>query len=406
MAVREEAVAREAEGEVWVSCKIPGKPTIRGSLTSKGISSDEVPEVTASEEFVVQEVTKNRIPVSCPGENISCTFLSPYASFSHIHGKNVSYLDISSGGDLGVSSSTDQTFKVWETHNTEVKSVLEGHTRDVFSCKFFPSGQEVLSGGLDSLVKVWSVNDGSCLATMKGHRGSILDIAVVADGQNVISSGQDGTARLWDSAQGACIAVVDDSYSPINAIAVAEVGNAVNLGSPKETPSNGEVGTEGKLVVLAREDKSLEGVSLHSRQSVFDFEGSDAFNCCTFISSVGVLAGGLDGNIIHVDIRNPKSAVETVSWSETPVLSLVPFRDTYVASYGNGTCYIPLKGSEQVLQLTGPNRQPVFQLCVWSAPLGGSINWGIPGSAQQANGPSSAPATMNCLDAIVCPLQG
>uniref|UniRef100_F6QNS6 Uncharacterized protein n=1 Tax=Xenopus tropicalis TaxID=8364 RepID=F6QNS6_XENTR len=353
---------REAEGEVWVSCKIPGKPTIRGSLTSKGISSDEVPEVTASEEFVVQEVTKNRIPVSCPGENISCTFLSPYASFSHIHGKNVSYLDISSGGDLGVSSSTDQTFKVWETHNTEVKSVLEGHTRDVFSCKFFPSGQEVLSGGLDSLVKVWSVNDGSCLATMKGHRGSILDIAVVADGQNVISSGQDGTARLWDSAQGACIAVVDDSYSPINAIAVAEVGNAVNLGSPKETPSNGEVGTEGKLVVLAREDKSLEGVSLHSRQSVFDFEGSDAFNCCTFISSVGVLAGGLDGNIIHVDIRNPKSAVETVSWSETPVLSLVPFRDTYVASYGNGTCYIPLKGSEQVLQLTGPNRQPVFQV--------------------------------------------
>ncbi|XP_031752190.1 proteasomal ATPase-associated factor 1-like isoform X3 [Xenopus tropicalis] len=230
-------IIREAEGEVWVSCRIPGKPTIRGSLTSKGISSDEVPEVTASEEFVVQEVTK------------------------------VSYLDISSGGDLGVSSSTDQTFKVWETHNTEVKSVLEGHTRDVFSCKFFPSGQEVLSGGLDSLVKVWSVNDGSCLATMKGHRGSILDIAVVADGQNVISSGQDGMARLWDSAQGACIAVVDDSYSPINAIAVAEVGNAVNLGSPKETPSNREVGTEGKLVVLAREDKSLEGVSLHSRQS-------------------------------------------------------------------------------------------------------------------------------------------
>ncbi|XP_031751960.1 proteasomal ATPase-associated factor 1 isoform X3 [Xenopus tropicalis] len=348
-------VLREAEGEVWVSCKIPGKPTIRGSLTSKGISSDEVPEVTASEEFVVQEVTKNRITVSCPEENISCTFLSPYASFSHIHEKNVSYLDISSGGDLGVSSSTDQTFK----------SVLEGHTRDVFSCKFFPSGQEVLSGGLDSLVKVWSVNDGSCLVTMKGHRGSILDIAVVADGQNVISSGQDGTARLWDSAQGACIAVVDDSYSPINAIAVAEVGNAVNLGSPKETPSSREVGTEGKLVVLAREDKSLEGVSLHSRQSVFDFDGSDAFNCCTFISSVGVLAGGLDGNIIHVDIRNPKSAVETVSWSETPVLSLVPFRDTYVASYGNGTCYIPLKGSEQVLQLTGPNRQPVFQVAAW-----------------------------------------
>nr|AAH88671.1 Unknown (protein for MGC:99093) [Xenopus laevis] len=358
-------VLREAEGEVWVSCKIPGKPTIRGSLTSKGISSDGVLEVTTSEEFVVQEVTKNKITISCPGENISSTFLSPYASFSNVHEKNVSYLDISSGGDLGVSSSTDQTFKVWETHNAEVKSVLEGHTMDVFCCKFFPSGQEVLSGGLDSLVKVWSVNDGSCLATLKGHRGSILDIAVVADGQNVISSGQDGTARLWDSAQGSCISVVDDSYSPINAIAVGEVGNSVNLGSSKEAPSDREVGTEGKLLILAREDKSLEGVSLHSRQSVFIFEGSDPFNCCTFISSVGVLAGDLNGNIFHVDIRNPKTAVETVSWSERPVLSLVPFRDTYIASYGNGTCYIPSKGSDHVLQLTGPQKQPVFQVAAW-----------------------------------------
>ncbi|KAG8430205.1 hypothetical protein GDO86_018253 [Hymenochirus boettgeri] len=246
----------------------------------------------------------------------------------------------------------------------EIKCILEGHNREVFCCKFFPSGQKILSGGLDSTVRIWSIIDGSCSATMEGHRGSILDVAVVEDGKNV-SSGQDGTARLWDSERAVCIYIVDDSYSPINAVAVGPVGDTVNLGSPKETPSDREVGTEGKLLIAAREDKSVEGIGLRSHQSVFVFEASDALNCCTFISSVDVLAGCLDGNIFHLDIRNPQTPVETVQWSETPVLSLVPFGGSYVASYGCGTCYIPQQGPDKVLQLSGPDRQPVHQAAAW-----------------------------------------
>lgn len=36
----------------------PGKPTLYGSVTRRGLSSDGVPDIAASEGFVVGEVTK------------------------------------------------------------------------------------------------------------------------------------------------------------------------------------------------------------------------------------------------------------------------------------------------------------------------------------------------------------
>uniref|UniRef100_A0A6I8QGV9 Proteasomal ATPase-associated factor 1 n=1 Tax=Xenopus tropicalis TaxID=8364 RepID=A0A6I8QGV9_XENTR len=355
---------KKAEGEAWISCKVAGKPSIYGNLKCQGISADGNPELTSSDEFVVHEITKKSITVSCPGQNISGKFLSPYTSFSRVHSKNVTCLDISCGGALGVSTSTDQSMKIWQTNNGEIRRILEGHVHDVYCCMFFPSGKVVLSGGMDAQVKIWSVDDGSCPVTLRGHKGGILDLAIVDRGRNVVTCSRDGTARLWDCGQAACISVVNNSSVPINAIALGAVDNAVNLGSPKEAPSDREIGTEGKLLILAREDKMLEGVSLQSRDSVFIFEGSDVFNCCTFISSVGLLAGGQDGNIFHLDVRNPKTPVETICRTGSPVLSLVPFRDGYIASHGDGSCFIA-QDFDQVLQLTGPDCEPVYRVAAW-----------------------------------------
>ncbi|KAG8449116.1 hypothetical protein GDO86_015971 [Hymenochirus boettgeri] len=355
-------VLRKPEGEAWISCKIAGKPTIYGTLKSNGNGPDGNPEVISSEEFVVHKVTKKNIVVSCPRLNISRKFVSPYTSFSRVHSKNVTCMDISSGGGLGVSTSTDQTIKIWQTNNGEIRRVLEGHIYDVYCCMFFPSGKVVLSGGMDAQVKIWSVDDGSCPVTLKGHKGGVLDLAIVDRGRNIVSCSRDGTARLWDCGQASCIAVIGDSSVPINGIAVGLADNAVNLGAPKETPSDREVGTEGKLLILAQEDKLLKGVGLHSRESIFVFEGSDAFNCCTAISSVGVLAGAQDGNIFHLDIRNPKIPIETINRTGSPVLSLVPFKDGYIASHGDGSCFITQQYSDEVLQLTGPDCESLYKV--------------------------------------------
>ncbi|KAM8976862.1 proteasomal ATPase-associated factor 1 [Pelodytes ibericus] len=353
---------RKAEGKVWISCKIAGSATIYGSLKCQGIGPDGIPQITSSEEFVVNEITKKTISVSCPTANVSSKFLSPYTGFSRVHSKSITCMDISCGGGLGVSTSTDGSMKIWQTSNGEIRRVLEGHVYDVNCCMFFPSGMVVLSGGMDAQIKIWSVEDASCPVTFKGHQAGILDVAVVDRGRNVLSCSRDGTARLWDCGKSSCLAVVADCGAPINGISIGVPDNTVNLGSPEEAPTDREVGTEGKLLLLAREDKKLQGVSVHSRTPVFVFDGSDAFNCCTFLSSVSILAGTHDGNIYELDVRNTKAPVQTVCKSGAPVLSLLPFRDGYIASQGDGSCLIIQQDSHRLVELTGPDCEPVYKV--------------------------------------------
>ncbi|NXM27330.1 PAAF1 factor, partial [Oxyruncus cristatus] len=313
----------------------PGKPTLYGSVTRRGLSSEGIPDIAASEGFLVQEVTKKSILISCPHENVSTKFLAPYTSFSRIHQKSITCLDISSSGGLGVSTSTDGTMKIWQAANGEIRRLLEGHVYDVNCCRFFPSGLVVLSGGMDAQLKIWSAEDASCVVTFKGHRGGILDTAIVDRGRNVVSCSRDGTARLWDCGKSACLGVIADCGSPVNGIAVGTANDSLNLGMPENPPSEREIGTEGKILLVAREDKKLQGVGLQSRQPLFLFVGSDAFNCCTFLSSTYILAGTQDGNIYQLDVRSTSTPIQVIHKSGAPVLSLLPYRDGFIASQGN-----------------------------------------------------------------------
>ncbi|XP_028904358.1 proteasomal ATPase-associated factor 1 isoform X2 [Ornithorhynchus anatinus] len=358
-------VLRRNEAEVWLSCHSPGKPTLYGTLTCQGLGPDGVPEVTASEGFVVSEVTGKSIRISCPKENASSRFLAPQATFPRIHTQSVTCLDVSCGGGLGVSASTDGTMKIWQAANGEIRRVLEGHVFDVNCCRFFPSGLVVLSGGMDAQLKVWSVEDAKCAVTFKGHKGGILDTAIVDRGRNVVSASRDGTARLWDCGRSASLGVLAACGTPVNGVAVGPADNSLNLGTPERVPSEREVGTEAKLLLLAREDRKLQAVGLQSRQPVFLFEGSDAFNCCAFLSSIYVLAGTQDGKVYQLDVRNSGTPVQVVRRSGAPVHSLLPYRDGFVTSHGDGSCFLTRQDLDHVVELTGVDCDPVYQVAAW-----------------------------------------
>ncbi|NXW34207.1 PAAF1 factor, partial [Phaetusa simplex] len=321
-----------------------GKPTLYGSLTRRGLSTEGVPDIAASEGFVVGEVTKKSILISCPHENVSTKFLAPYTTFCRIHQKSITCLDISSGGGLGVSTSTDGTMKIWQAANGEIRvrasSFVVCYALSIcFLCRLFEHSL--------------------CFDV------GILDAAIVDRGRNVLSCSRDGTARLWDCGKSACLGVITDCGSPINGIAVGTADNSLNLGTPEKPPSEREVGTEGKILLLAREDKKLQGVGLQSRQSVFLFVGSDAFNCCAFLSSTYILAGTQDGNIYQLDVRNTNSPIQVIHRSGAPVLSLLPYRDGFIASQGDGTCFIVQQDLDYVLDLTEADCDPVYKVASW-----------------------------------------
>ncbi|CAI5773557.1 proteasomal ATPase-associated factor 1 [Podarcis lilfordi] len=249
-------VLRKNEEQAWLSCSSPGKPTLYGKLTCQGVSSDGIPEVVASEGFVVSEITKKSLLVSCPRENASTKFLAPYTTFCRIHQKSITCLDISSGGGLGVSASAGGAMKIWQAANGEIRRCLEGHVYDVNCCRFFPSGIVVLSGGMDARLKIWSAEDAKCVVTFQGHRAGILDTAIVDRGRNVVSGSRDGTARLWDCGTSSCLGVVADCGSPVNGVALGEADNTLNLGSPEKIPS--KLTTLSKCSLLFLKKKKAE----------------------------------------------------------------------------------------------------------------------------------------------------
>uniref|UniRef100_UPI00398F600F proteasomal ATPase-associated factor 1-like isoform X2 n=1 Tax=Pristiophorus japonicus TaxID=55135 RepID=UPI00398F600F len=305
------------------------------------------------------------ILISVPDGNAASKFLMPYTTFSRIHTKSITSMDVSSGGGLGVSCSTDGTMRIWQANNGELRRELVGHVYDVNCCRFFPSGIVVLSGGMDAQLKIWSVEDGNCSVTLNGHKGGVLDTTIVDRGRNIISGSRDGTARLWDCGMSTCLAVLADCGTPINGCTIGVAENTVNLGSPEQPPSEREIGTEGKLLLLAREDKKLQSIGLLSRQPIFMFEGSDAFNCCTFLSSTYVLAGTQDGNIYQLDVRNTKAPLQIIHRSGAPVLSLLPCRAGFMASHGDGSCYIIQQDQDYVIEFTGPDCDPIYKVVLW-----------------------------------------
>ncbi|XP_060080166.1 proteasomal ATPase-associated factor 1-like [Ylistrum balloti] len=359
-------VLGKSNESTWITFKTEIPPSTHGKLTSQGASSDGIPYVTGSDGFAVQEVTKKSISVTYKSDSVELTrlFLAPRITFSTVHtpGKTISCVDTTPGG-LGVSADSLGRLRIWQTSNGEIRRELEGHLGDVYTCRFFPSGLVVLSGGSDMQLKIWSAETGKCGATLIGHRAGVQDTAIVDRGRNIVSCGRDGTARLWDVGQQACLDVFSDCGGEVNCCSIGVPSDVCgDLGQPAAPPSDREVLTEGKLLLLGCENKTLQGYGLQSRKKVFELPTHDAVNCCCHLSDVSAVYGTQDGHVTVVDYRNVK--VPLKEWKDTrgPILSLCPLSQGFFFSAGDGSCCYVNSQGETTVELTGADCDPLYRV--------------------------------------------
>ncbi|KXJ23715.1 proteasomal ATPase-associated factor 1 [Exaiptasia diaphana] len=352
--------------KAWVACSRLGQPSIYGDLKYQ---SDDSESVQTTEGFTVDAMDNRSITVSHPDSKCSSKFISPSHVISGIHKKCIRCIDISPGGALGVTLSDDEQLTVWDTNTGSKRCDLVGHIADINCCKFFPSGEVIASGGMDMTIRIWSAIDGTCPVILKGHKGGITDIDIVDRGRNIVSCSRDGTVRLWDCGESKCIAVITNVGCPINNSSLKAV-DGINLGRDDSPTSDREVGTQGKLLLLAREDGVLSGIALQSREQVFEFKNPSAFNCCTFLSGFEVCGGTEDGKIWILDIRNPSSPLAMVQRSKSPLQSVLSLGNTgFVASSGDGSCFYwdtsnsLSNGKSFTWELIGPDCDPVYKTC-------------------------------------------
>lgn len=131
------------------------------------------------------------------------------ASFSVIrtfegHTDEIHSIAFSPDGRYALSSSADQTIRLWEVSSGKCLRVFVGHQDGVTCAKFSPDGRSVLSASKDQTLRLWEVKTGLCLQVFEGHEYAALSVSFSPDGRHALSA-TDYDYRLWEIETGSCM---------------------------------------------------------------------------------------------------------------------------------------------------------------------------------------------------------
>ncbi len=174
---------------------------------------------------------------------------------------------------------------LWDRHKQQylkkVSQVPQSHTRKVVSVAFNPDGTMLATGSLDEKLKLWDIQTGQYLREFQGHNRGVYSIAFHPNGNILASSDGDYTVRLWDVHTGQCVHVLQTGG--VGAVAFA--------------PDGSLFGSGGSVVKLWETDayQCINTLQKHS-----DWVSSIAFSP----DSRNLASGSYDGTIRLWDVRS------------------------------------------------------------------------------------------------------
>ena len=80
----------------------------------------------------------------------------------------------------------------------ECLKTLRGHTIGVSSVAWSPDGQKIVSSSTDNTIKIWDTDTHVCLGTLSGHLYGVSSVAWSPDGQKIASGSYDNNIKIWD----------------------------------------------------------------------------------------------------------------------------------------------------------------------------------------------------------------
>lgn len=108
-------------------------------------------------------------------------------------------------GQRLLTSSDDQTIKIWDIHTGHCLTTLRGHQRSVWWAAWSPDNTQIASSGGDHTLKLWDVATGACLKTLQGHQSLVYCVDWSPNGTRLVSGSEDQTVRLWNASTGECL---------------------------------------------------------------------------------------------------------------------------------------------------------------------------------------------------------
>lgn len=137
------------------------------------------------------------------------------------HNRPVLRIAISADGSLAVSSSHDNTVRVWDLKKNECLSTLFGHTNSVVGVAVTPDGNRAVTGSHDRSVRIWDLVQEECIAELRGHSAAIVAVAVTDDGSMAVTGSLDDTIKVWDLYSNKCVETFTGHTDQVLGVAVA-----------------------------------------------------------------------------------------------------------------------------------------------------------------------------------------
>src|SRR5262249_53373761 len=130
-----------------------------------------------------------------PGAPAGPTVIGGSRSFEG-HGDWVWSGVFSPDGRQVLSSSRDQTVRLWEVETGRLVRRFDRHKAEVKCAVLSPDARLVLSGGADRALRLWEAESGREVRRLNGHKDLVTSVAFAPDGRRALSTSRDRTLRL------------------------------------------------------------------------------------------------------------------------------------------------------------------------------------------------------------------
>lgn len=240
---------------------------------------------------------------------------TPFREFGG-HTDAVRSVGFSTDGSLLLSSSQDNTVRVWDFQTAQTIKSFRGHGGRVKFAAFLPDGQGILSASEDNSVREWGIADYEEIRTLQGrqldgHMDAVLSAAYSQDQSHIITASRDRTARTWNTRTGEPQLTFSEGHSYLASTAVffptgrrlltsavdntARIWNVETGGQLLRIDHTGRsaaaaISTDGNWIATGGDDKSVQVFAAETGQRVKRFEGHN--------TEVSAVAFSPDGRLL------------------------------------------------------------------------------------------------------------
>jgi WD40 repeat protein len=241
------------------------------------------------------------------------------------HLSDVWTVKFSPDGNWIVSGSVDSTIKIWNKENGKVIVNIK-QPEGITSIDMSPDGNYIASASYDAKVRLWKMPEGSLVKEFTGHVGTIWAVNFSPDGKTIASCGEDATIKLWNLESGQLAQSLEGHTRNVWDIKFSPDGFKLASGSFDKTVrvwniKNGELlhtltdhseavvaiafSTDGQKLVSTSDDKTMKMWNTNNWSVVYTLETPEHNQAADFSpDNKLLLTGGRDKTTLGEFLQN------------------------------------------------------------------------------------------------------